>query len=162
MFTKVISIVIPAYNMEKYIARCLDSLLISNLDDVEILVVNDGSQDRTSEIAHTYQDRFPSSIKIIDKTNGNYGSCINVGLTLASGKYFRILDSDDYFYKEHFAAYVKALKNIDADVVLTHCTYVYENGKRKSCRKEAARRFRLYFCRRKRTRACRGAKRKLF
>ena len=134
---KIVSIVIPAYNMEKYIARCLESLLISNIDDVEILVINDGSRDNTSKIAHCYQEKFPSSIKVVDKANGNYGSCINVGLTLATGKYFRILDSDDYFNKEHFAAYVKALRNIDADVVLTHCTYVYENGKEKSCRLNA-------------------------
>ena len=83
---KVISILIPTYNMEKYLGRCLDSLLIEEIDIVEVIVINDGSKDRSSEIAHSYEERFPNSFVVIDKENGNYGSCINAGLSRASGK----------------------------------------------------------------------------
>ena len=130
MANKVLTIVIPTYNMEKFISRCLDSLLILNINDVEILVINDGSRDNSSKIAHEYQEKYPLSIKVIDKENGNYGSCINVALSMATGKYFRILDADDYFDNKSFANYVDMLKNIDVDVVMTHCTYVYENKKK--------------------------------
>ena len=71
---KQISIIIPTYNMEAYIGKCLDSLLIPEFDAVEVLVVNDGSKDRSSEIAHSYADRYPGSIRVIDKPNGNSGS----------------------------------------------------------------------------------------
>lgn len=66
--------------MEAYIGKCLDSLLIPEFDQVEVLVVNDGSKDRSSEIAHSYAERYPDSIRVIDKPNGNYGSCINAAL----------------------------------------------------------------------------------
>lgn len=110
MANKVLTIVIPTYNMEKFISRCLDSLLILNINDVEILVINDGSRDNSSKIAHEYQEKYPLSIKVIDKENGNYGSCINVALSMATGKYFRILDADDYFDNKSFANYVDMLK----------------------------------------------------
>ena len=67
---KQISIIIPTCNMERYISQCLESLLIPNLSDVEILVINDGSKDRSSDIAHDYERRFPESIRVIDKPNG--------------------------------------------------------------------------------------------
>ena len=130
MITKVLTIVIPTYNMEKFISRCLDSLLIANMNDIEILVINDGSKDNSSKMAHEYQEKYPLSIKVIDKENGNYGSCINVALSMATGKYFRILDADDYFDNKSFANYVNMLKNVDVDVVMTHCTYDYENKKK--------------------------------
>lgn len=105
--------------MEEYLERCLDSLLIPSIDDIEILVVNDGSKDRSSEIAHQYADRYPSSIKVIDKENGNYGSCINVGLPVASGKYIKILDADDYFDPSNFEKFIKILKNLSVDLVIS-------------------------------------------
>lgn len=116
---KQISIIIPTYNMEKYIGRCLDSLLIPELDQVEVLVVNDGSKDRSSEIAHSYAERYPDSIKVIDKLNGNYGSCINTALPLATGRYVRILDADDTFDTAAFSKMVKELPKINSDVVIT-------------------------------------------
>ena len=77
---KVISIAIPTYNMEQWLNRCLDSVVIPEIiDKVEIIVVNDGSRDRSSEIAHSYADRYPDSVIVIDKENGNYGSCVNRG-----------------------------------------------------------------------------------
>lgn len=105
--------------MEKYIGRCLDSLLIPEIDQVEVLVVNDGSNDRSSEIAHSYADQYPNSIRVIDKPNGNYGSCINAALPQATGRYVRLLDADDVFDTESFSSFVKELPSINTDLVIT-------------------------------------------
>lgn len=120
MGRKEISIVIPTYNMEKLIGRCLDSLLIPELDKVEILVVNDGSNDLSSEIAHSYAEKYPDSIKVIDKLNGNYGSCINAALPEVRGRYIKILDADDYFDTIAFSDLVNALSDLDDDAVVTN------------------------------------------
>lgn len=128
---KQLSIIIPTYNMEKYIGKCLDSLLIPELDQVEVLVVNDGSKDRSSAIAHSYADRFPDSIRVIDKTNGNYGSCINTALPLCTGRYVKILDADDTFDTTVFSQFVKLLPGYDEDVLITAFSIVDENGQTK-------------------------------
>ena len=114
--------------MEKYIGKCLDSLLIPEFDRVEVIVVNDGSKDRSSEIAHSYADRYPGSIRVIDKANGNYGSCINTALPLCTGRYVKVLDADDTFNLEAFSRFVKLLANIEDEVVVTAFTTVDENG----------------------------------
>lgn len=116
---KILTIIIPTYNMEQYIARCLDSLLIKdNFEKLDILVIIDGGKDRSSEIAHTYQDKYPQVIRVIDKENGNYGSCINIGLQEAKGKYVRVLDSDDYFNINSFQQYINELIGIDSDMII--------------------------------------------
>lgn len=85
--------------MEKYLRRCLDSLIIDEdgMKQLEVLVINDGSKDSSSQIAHEYQDKYPDTFRVIDKENGNYGSCINRGLKEATGKYVKVLDADDWF-----------------------------------------------------------------
>lgn len=116
---KVLSIIIPAFNSDNYLNRCLDSLVCEPImDDVEVIVVNDGSKDKTSEIAHSYEDRYPGYFKVIDKENGNYGSVMNVGLKNAKGKYFKTLDSDDWYDKDAFIKYVSELENSDADIII--------------------------------------------
>lgn len=125
---KQITIIIPTYNMEKYIGRCLDSLLIPEFDQVEVLVVNDGSKDRSSEIAHSYADRYPDSIRVIDKPNGNYGSCINAALPQAKGRYVKILDADDTFDTKAFSEFVKELQCINADVIITPFIQIDSEG----------------------------------
>lgn len=116
---KILSISIAAYNQEKYLDRCIQSLLIPSLDKIEVIIVNDGSKDKTSEIAHKYADKYPESIIVIDKPNGHYGSCANASLKIATGKYYKLLDADDYFDSNEFERYVKALGNSDADMVIT-------------------------------------------
>lgn len=125
---KEITIIIPTYNMEQYIGKCLDSLLIPEFDQVEVLVVNDGSKDRSSEIAHSYADRYPDSIRVIDKPNGNYGSCINAALPLAKGRYVKILDADDTFDTNAFSEMVNILPQIDDEVVITNHSIVNTKG----------------------------------
>lgn len=126
---KIISIIIPTYNMEDFIAKNLQSLIIpQHFDDIEVLVVNDGSKDKSSEIAHQFAEKYPRSIKVIDKQNGNYGSCINVGLQHATGKYVKILDADDYFETANFDTMIGILKNVDADLIITHFAFVTPTG----------------------------------
>ena len=125
---KQITIIIPTYNMEEYIAKCLDSLIIPELEQIEVLVVNDGSKDRSSEIAHLYAQKYPCSIRVIDKNNGNYGSCINAALAEATGRYVKILDADDTFDKVGFSLFVQRLLSIDVDVIISEYLHCTQNG----------------------------------
>lgn len=123
---KVLSVIVPTYNVEAYIGKCLDSLIV-NREDLEVLVIIDGSKDKSCEIAKTYQDKYPSIFKIIEKENGHYGSCVNVGLSLAQGKYVKILDADDFFNKENFSSYLDFAADSDADLLLSD-SGVLKNG----------------------------------
>lgn len=96
MKKKVLTIIIPMYNMEKYINQCLDSLMVQGMERLEVIVVNDGSKDGSLAIARTYESRYPQIFCVINKENGNYGSCINCGLSKATGRYIRVLDADDF------------------------------------------------------------------
>ncbi|WP_278969579.1 glycosyltransferase family 2 protein [Phocaeicola barnesiae] len=118
---KILSIAIPTYNMEKYLPRCLDSLVSikSIIPYLEIIIVNDGSKDNSLEVAQSYEKRYPESIIIINKNNGNYGSCINAALKIATGKYFKILDSDDWYDSNSLEEFIKNLKTITVDMVFT-------------------------------------------
>ena len=125
---KILSLLIPSYNMEKYLQYCLDSLLIKdNIELIEVLVINDGSRDKTLEIAKTYESRYPEMFKVVDKPNGNYGSCINRGLQEATGKYVKILDADDSFDTENFNEFVKFLLSHDADLIISDFVTVNED-----------------------------------
>ena len=84
--------------MELYLERCLNSLVIPSIDCVEIIIVNDGSKDGTLRLAEGFKLKHPESVIIIDKKNGNYGSCINAGLKVATGKYVKILDTSELYY----------------------------------------------------------------
>ena len=83
--SKLLSICIPSYNMEQYLHRCVDSMLVDEvLEQLEIIIVNDGSKDSTLAIANDYKQRYPQSVVVIDKPNGHYGSCINASLKIAT------------------------------------------------------------------------------
>ena len=127
---KVLTIVIPTYNMQAYLKRCLDSLIVENalLEQLEVLVVNDGSKDDSSRIAHRYEDNHPRTFRVIDKENGNYGSCVNRGLAEANGKDIKVLDADDWFDTGNFRDYLVFLAGMDADMVLSDFDQVSEEG----------------------------------
>ena len=117
---KVLTVVVPTYNMERYLGYCLDSLCVGEgMDGLEVLVVNDGSRDASPAIARRYEKRYPRTFRVIDKENGNYGSCVNRGLDEARGKYIKILDADDSFDASNFGRFVAFLKGTDADLVLS-------------------------------------------
>lgn len=117
---KLLSVCIPSYNMEQYLRRCVESLLIPSLDKLEILIVNDGSKDHTLAIAREYAQKYPASIVVIDKANGHYGSTVNAALQVAKGNYFRILDADDWFDTEALESLMQKLESCEADCVFTN------------------------------------------
>ncbi len=132
MNNKILTIVIAAYNMEQFLPKCIDSVVNHpNIDDIEILVINDGSKDETLSIALRYQEKHSDTVRVIDKLNGGWGTAINRGIKEARGKYFKILDSDDWYDTEEFVKFIALLKNIDVDLVTTSFTRVYENKKEK-------------------------------
>ena len=122
---KILTVVIPTYNMEKYLNRCLDSFIIEDkdlLNKLEVIVVNDGSKDSSSVIAHEYQHKYPDTFYVIDKENGHYGSCINAALKIATGKYFRIVDADDWVDTQNLTTLVRELEHHNEDAIFTRFT----------------------------------------
>ncbi len=118
---KILSIVIPSYNVEKYLEKCLESMLIDSLlADIEILVVNDGSKDSTPEIAQRYVEAYPDTVRLLNKENGGHGSTINHGIKHATGKYFKVVDGDDWLNTPNLEAFVALLKTRDEDVIASN------------------------------------------
>ncbi len=125
---KYISFAIPCYNSEAYMANAVESILKGG-EDVEIIIVNDGSKDRTSEIAHEFEAKYPTIIKAVDKENGGHGDAVNTGLEHATGKYFKVVDSDDWVNEEALCKILEVLKkfetnNEEIDMLISN--YVYE------------------------------------
>lgn len=117
---KLLSIVIPAYNMENYLTKNVSNLIkAKDIDKIEIIIVNDGSTDSTLSIAKCFQEKAPKSIIVIDKKNGHYGSCLNAAIKIAKGKYFRILDADDWFETDSLNQFMEKLSHADSDLVVT-------------------------------------------
>lgn len=115
---KILSIVIPAYNVEKYLERCLKSFEVEYiLEKIEVLIINDGSKDGTELIAQKYCDKYPDTYVLYNKENGGHGSGINYGIRYATGKYFKVVDGDDWLNTEELPDFVKLLEEMDADVV---------------------------------------------
>ena len=133
---KYLSFVVPCYNSQAYMRRCIDSLL-SGGEDVEIIIVNDGSSDRTGEIAEEYEKRYPEIVTAVQKENGGHGSGVNVGIALAKGKYFKVVDSDDWLDKEAYEKLLWQIKMWDCQEKVPNlivCDYSYnhlEEGRKK-------------------------------
>ena len=128
---KLLTIVVPVYKVEPYINKCLDSCLIYKINEqgekvldeemmsqLEVIIVNDGTPDRSAEMSHEYVKRYPQTFRQIDKENGGHGSAWNIGLREASGKYIRFLDSDDWL--DNLDKLMRSLSATEADVVFSH------------------------------------------
>ncbi len=130
---KLISFAVPCYNSESYMRRCIESLLTGG-DRVEIILVNDGSTDRTGEIADEYCEKYPEIVKVVHKENGGHGSGIMAGLAEAEGIYYKVIDSDDWADTESLQRILKLIESFmqRGDLLdLIVCNYVYEHeGKR--------------------------------
>lgn len=125
---KYISFAIPCYNSQEYMAHAIESILPGG-EDVEIIIVNDGSKDRTSEIAHEYMEKYPSIIKVVDKENGGHGDAVNAGLANAQGKYFKVVDSDDWVDTEALEKILQFLHRLEDEqesIDMLVSNYVYE------------------------------------
>ena len=125
---KLLTIAIPSYNSENYLSKCIESLLPGG-EDVEMLVVNDGSKDNTSAIGHEYEAKYPGIVKVIDKENGGHGSAVNAGVEHATGLFFKVVDSDDWVKKSAYLEILEKLKDFaGSDVILDMLisNFVYE------------------------------------
>lgn len=125
---KLLSIIVPCYNSQDYMERCITSLLVGG-EAVEIIIVNDGSKDETAAIADRFASHFPSIVKAVHQENGGHGQAINTGLAHASGKYIKVVDSDDWVdanaYQE-ILAFLASQTNLAEPVDMLISNYVYE------------------------------------
>ncbi len=128
MSEKLITFVVPCYNSQDYMKTCIDSLLSAG-ERAEILIVNDGSTDRTAQIAADYEGRFPDICRVLTQENGGHGEGINHGLREVAGKYFKVVDSDDWLGREALAKMMSALDECEEQggVDLMVCNYVYDH-----------------------------------
>lgn len=130
---KLLSIVVPTYNVEKYLRKCLESFCMEGVQDkLEVLVINDGSTDSSVDIAGEYAGKYPGIFRIINKENGGHGSTINCGILEAKGKYFKVVDSDDWVDKEAFCKLFEYLGKCNSDVVYTNFHHVDDRTGKKT------------------------------
>lgn len=117
---KILSISIACYNVEKTLRETLEPLTASGvLDALDVMIVDDGSRDKTAEIAMEYQNRFPDTFRLIQQVNGGWGATVNTGIRRARGKYFKQLDGDDYYKPENMRDFIACLTKTDADLVIS-------------------------------------------
>ncbi len=124
---KYITFAIPSYNSQDYLHRCVDSLLPGG-EDVEIIIVNDGSKDDTAKIADEYALKYPNIVKVIHKENGGHGSGVNSGISNATGVYFKVVDSDDWVDYDSYMSLLSKIKEtvdnkVDIDLFLVNFVY---------------------------------------
>lgn len=125
---KLLTITIPCYNSAEYMDRAVESALKGG-DEVEIIIVNDGSMDDTGEVAETYARKYPERVQVIHQENGGHGSAVNTGLANATGVYFKVLDSDDWLSEKALRKMLQLMKDLLADgnvIDLLLANYVYE------------------------------------
>ena len=124
-----LSIVIPVYRVEQYLSSCLDSVLLAGREDYEVLVVDDGSPDRSGQIAEDYAARFPALLRVIHQENGGLGAARNTGLEAAEGEYLLFLDSDDSLSPGAVPEMLEALDDDSCDVLFFGNDSVDETGR---------------------------------
>lgn len=115
-----VSIIVPVYNVEEYLKKCLNSLVKQTLKDIEIIVVNDGSTDGSLDVAKEYGERYSDIVKVYSKKNGGLSDARNYGLKYAKGKYVAFVDSDDYVKKDMFLKMYNYAMKSDLDVVVSN------------------------------------------
>ncbi|MGC5744686.1 glycosyltransferase family 2 protein [Chryseobacterium sp. NFX27] len=124
-----VSIIVPVYNVENYLAKCLDSLVGQTLQDIEILVINDGSKDRSEVVIEEYARNFPDKIKAFTKENGGLSDARNFGIERASGEFIGFVDSDDYVMETMFEEMLQLAEKHQAKMVICNIQKVDQNGK---------------------------------
>lgn len=141
---KIISFVVPCYNSEEYLENCISTLLSAG-EDAEIILINDGSKDRTPEICDHYAARYPEIIRVVHQENGGHGEGVNQGLARAEGLYFKVIDSDDWAEEEALQKVMAILREFSMTknpIDMLIANYVYDN---KSMQKSKTMRYRNVF-----------------
>lgn len=130
---KLITFTVPSYNSQDYLSKCVESLLKAG-EDAEIIIVNDGSKDDTAKIADEYAAKYPDIVRAVHKENGGHGSGVNKGIELATGRYFKVVDSDDWLREDALAELMATLRkhrdeDVQPDMYVANFVYdkVYEN-----------------------------------
>lgn len=131
-----VSVIVPVYNVEKYLPTCLDSLVQQTLKEIEIIVVNDGSTDNSLSIMQQYAKKYPDKIKIYSKENGGLSDARNYGIDYATGDYIAFLDSDDYVDRSMYETLYQKAVQTKADMVECDFYWVYPQEKRVDSRKK--------------------------
>ncbi|NMM63098.1 glycosyltransferase family 2 protein [Clostridium sp. P21] len=127
---KIITFTVPCYNSEAYMKHCIETLLPGG-EDIEIILVDDGSSDGTAKIADDYAAKYPSIIKAIHQENGGHGEAVNTGIKNASGLYFKVVDSDDWLDVSGMLKVIDVLKELHEqrkELDMMMCNYVYEHS----------------------------------
>lgn len=120
-----VSVIIPAYNTEKYMAHCLESLLHQTLEELEVIVVDDGSTDNTLAALKEYQEKYPDKLKVFHKENGGQASARNLGLQYAKGEYIGFVDSDDWVDLQMYESMYHKAQKEHADIVICNMVEHY-------------------------------------
>jgi len=123
-----VSVVVPVYNVENYLAKCLDSLINQTYQNIEILVINDGSNDQSEEIIQKYAQQYPGKIKAFHKENGGLSDARNFGIDRATGEYLGFVDSDDYVTPSMFEEMVNLAEKYQAKMVICNIQKVDQHG----------------------------------
>ncbi|MFY0566221.1 glycosyltransferase family 2 protein [Archangium lansingense] len=123
-----VSIVVPVYNLELYIERCLESLVNQTLQDIEILVVDDGSTDDSSLLIGELAERYPSLIRVFTKVNGGHGSACNHGIDRARGEYVMIVDGDDFLDPDTTRFMYEKARSVRADLLIGNLRYIHSGS----------------------------------
>jgi len=125
-----LSIILPIYNTEAYLEKCLDSILGNTFQDFELIIVNDGSPDNSEEIILKYIEKYKDKIVYIKKENGGLSDARNTGLSIAKGEYISFIDSDDYIERNMYEEIFTKLKEASFDIVSCDVNLVYENSEK--------------------------------
>lgn len=123
-----VSVIVPVYNVEKHLRKCLGSLLSQTLQDIEIIVVNDGSGDHSQEIIEEFSEKYPEKIRNFTKENGGLSDARNYGLDRATGEFIGFVDSDDYVTATMFGEMYDLAKKYNAEMVVCNLQKVDEEG----------------------------------
>lgn len=136
---KLLSVAIPSYNSQDYLENCVDSLLVGG-EDVEILIVDDGSKDATPEIADRYEKKYPTIVRAIHQENGGHGAAVNTGIDNATGLYFKVVDSDDWVDHDSYLQILDKLRELAGgkntlDMMISNFVYEKQGARHKKVMK---------------------------
>lgn len=126
MMTPIISVIVPVYKVEKYLNRCVDSILAQTFDRIEIILVNDGSPDKCGEVCDEYA-KMDHRVTVVHQENEGLSSARNMGLMLSKGEYVAFVDSDDYIHPKMYEVLYKEARNNSSDIVICNYKDVYDN-----------------------------------